>query len=73
MQAKEEAAEAERQAKGLAAVGHCDACGKHVSDKKAFYRFEYRYCSTDCANMHKRRLAADAAERRLNAGANVGK
>lgn len=68
-QAKEDAEAEDRRARGLAAVGHCDACGKLLVDKrKAFSRFEFRYCSSDCANLHKRKLAADAAERRLNGG-----
>ncbi|CAN0137282.1 unnamed protein product, partial [Hapterophycus canaliculatus] len=66
-QKKREDAEAEdRRKRGLAAAGHCDACGKVLVAKKAFSRFDFRYCSSDCANLHKRKLAADAAERRFN-------
>lgn len=65
----EEEAEAEnRRKRGLAAAGHCDTCGNALVAKKAFSRFEFRYCSSDCANLHKRKLAADAAERRFNGG-----
>ncbi|CAM9482486.1 unnamed protein product [Ectocarpus sp. 6 AP-2014] len=65
---KEDAEAEDRRKRGLAAAGHCDACGKALVAKKAFSRFEFRYCSTDCANLHKRKLAADAAERRFNGG-----
>ncbi|CAM9477896.1 unnamed protein product [Ectocarpus fasciculatus] len=65
---KEEAEAEDRRKRGLAAAGHCDACGKALVAKKAFSRFEFRYCSSDCANLHKRKLAADAAERRFNGG-----
>lgn len=67
-QAKEKAEAEERKARGLAAKGHCDSCGKGLIEKKAFRRFEFTYCTTDCANAHKRKLAADAAERRFNQG-----
>lgn len=67
-QAKEEAEAEDRRKRGLAAAGHCDACGNALVAKKAFSRFEFRYCSSDCANLHKRKLAADAAERRFNGG-----
>lgn len=67
-QEKEEAEAEDRRIKGLAAVGHCDACNKPLVAKKAFSRFEFRYCSADCAQVHKRKLAADAAERRFNGG-----
>lgn len=67
-QAKEDAEAEDRRKRGLAAAGHCDACGKVLVAKKAFSRFEFRYCSSDCANLHKRKLAADAAERRFNGG-----
>lgn len=67
-QAKEDAEAEDRRKRGLAAAGHCDACGKILVAKKAFSRFEFRYCSSDCANLHKRKLAADAAERRFNGG-----
>lgn len=66
-QEREDAEAEDRRKRGLAAVGHCDACGKVLVAKKAFSRFEFRYCSSDCANLHKRKLAADAAERRFNA------
>ncbi|CAM9292672.1 unnamed protein product [Ectocarpus sp. 13 AM-2016] len=69
---KEDAEAEDRRKRGLAAAGHCDACGKALVAKKAFSRFEFRYCSTDCANLHKRKLAADAAERRFNGGGGVG-
>lgn len=67
-QEKEDAEAEDRRKRGLAAAGHCDACGKALVAKKAFSRFEFRYCSSDCANLHKRKLAADAAERRFNGG-----
>lgn len=66
-QEREDAEAEDRRKRGLAAAGHCDACGKVLVAKKAFSRFEFRYCSSDCANLHKRKLAADAAERRFNA------
>jgi len=67
-QEQEEAEAEERRKRGLAAAGHCDACGNALIAKKAFSRFEFRYCSSDCANLHKRKLAADAAERRFSGG-----
>ena len=67
-QEKEEAEAEDRRKRGLAAVGHCDACGNAFAAKKAFSRFEFRYCSPDCVNAHKRKLAADAAERRFAGG-----
>lgn len=65
-QEKGEAEAEERRKRGLAAVGHCDACGNALIEKKAFSRFDFRYCSSDCVNAHKRKLAADAADRRFN-------
>ncbi len=67
-QAREEAEAEDRRKRGLAAAGHCDACGNALVANKAFSRYEFRYCSSDCANLHKRQLAADAAERRFNGG-----
>lgn len=66
LQEKEAAEAEERKARGLAAQGHCDACGNAVMQSKAFHKFDFTYCSEDCANAHKRKLAADAAERRFN-------
>lgn len=67
-QEREEAKAEDRRKRGLAAAGHCDACGKKFVAKKAFIRLEFRYCSSECVNAHKRKLAADAAERRFNGG-----
>jgi hypothetical protein len=42
----------------------CDSCGKFAGNKP-FTRLEFKYCSTDCVNNHRRHLTADAALRRL--------
>ncbi|GAB9472502.1 Ankyrin repeat protein [Globisporangium polare] len=53
--------EEERQA----ALGKaCDMCGKYAG-KTPFLRLEYKYCSTDCVNAHKRKLMSEAALRRF--------
>ncbi|CAM9500662.1 unnamed protein product [Choristocarpus tenellus] len=60
----EEAEAARRRELKLAAAGCCDGCGECLVDKKAFSRYDFRYCSAVCIQAHKRKLAADAAERR---------
>lgn len=42
----------------------CDMCGKYAG-KTPFLRLEYKYCSTDCVNAHKRKLMSEAALRRF--------
>ncbi|CAN0224473.1 unnamed protein product, partial [Discosporangium mesarthrocarpum] len=64
-QEREEAEAIRRKELRLAAAGCCDSCGDSLLDnKEAFSRYDYRYCSIQCTQTHKRRLAADAAERR---------
>ncbi|KAG2776954.1 hypothetical protein PC129_g8528 [Phytophthora cactorum] len=71
-QQKKEAAEqkrieAERQEeleRKIAAGLACDFCGKYAG-KSPFSRLEFKYCSTDCVNGHKRKLMSEAALRRL--------
>ncbi|KAG1708208.1 hypothetical protein DVH05_024891 [Phytophthora capsici] len=71
-QQKKEAAEqkrieTERQEeleRKIAAGLACDFCGKYAG-KSPFTRLEYKYCSTDCVNGHKRKLMSEAALRRL--------
>ncbi|ETK89597.1 hypothetical protein F441_06515 [Phytophthora nicotianae CJ01A1] len=71
-QQKKEAAEqkrieAERQEeleRKIAAGMACDFCGKYAG-KSPFTRLEFKYCSTDCVNDHKRKLMREAALRRL--------
>ncbi|KAL3667967.1 hypothetical protein V7S43_006844 [Phytophthora oleae] len=65
--AEQKRVEAERQeelerksAAGLA----CDFCGKYAG-KSPFTRLEFKYCSTNCVNGHKRKLMSEAALRRL--------
>ncbi|XP_057293039.1 ankyrin repeat and zinc finger domain-containing protein 1-like isoform X2 [Hydractinia symbiolongicarpus] len=31
----------------------CSNCRKEISEKEAFERYEYKYCSTDCVHSHK--------------------
>ncbi|KAJ0409157.1 hypothetical protein ATCC90586_004690 [Pythium insidiosum] len=58
---EEERAEQERKiAAGLA----CDFCGKFAG-KSTFTRLEFKYCSTDCVNHHRRKLMGEAALKRL--------
>ncbi|KAF4042073.1 Vms1-associating treble clef domain-containing protein [Phytophthora infestans] len=59
--------EAERQEemeRKIAAGLACDFCGKYAG-KSPFTRLEFKYCSTDCVNAHKRKLMSEAALRRL--------
>ncbi|KAL7689527.1 putative ankyrin repeat-containing domain, vms1-associating treble clef domain-containing protein [Plasmopara halstedii] len=57
----EQQEELERKiAAGLA----CDLCGNYAG-KSPFTRLEFKYCSTDCVNGHKRQLMSEAALRRL--------
>jgi hypothetical protein len=47
----------------------CDFCQKSCKGKKRnqmFERLEYKYCSTDCVNSHKRELMAAAAMARFS-------
>lgn len=62
-QAKEAARQEEEERK-IAAGLACDFCGKYAG-KSPFTRLEYKYCSTDCVNVHRRKLMSDAALRRL--------
>ncbi|POM70511.1 C2h2 finger and Ankyrin domain [Phytophthora palmivora] len=48
----------------IAAGLACDFCGKYAG-KSPFTRLEFKYCSTDCVNGHKRKLMSEAALRRL--------
>ncbi|CEM27100.1 unnamed protein product [Vitrella brassicaformis CCMP3155] len=57
-EAREKALEAER----LARI--CDSCSAPITGKP-FQRLEYKYCSVECVQRHKRRLMAEAAEKRL--------
>ncbi|KAK1939204.1 Protein vms-1 [Phytophthora citrophthora] len=65
--AEQKRVEAERQEeleRKIAAGLACDFCGKYAG-KSPFTRLEYKYCSTDCVNGHKRKLMSEAALRRL--------
>merc|ERR1712151_167047 len=50
-----------------AAQAKCDSCGKPFLTKP-FTRLNYLYCSTDCVNTHRRKLQAEAAEKRFGGG-----
>ena len=73
--AKQAQVEAKRVRDGLAAkpTGEnvCDFCGKVCKGRNAaknmFRRLEYKYCSTECVNKHKRELMAAAAMARFGA------
>ncbi|TMW63284.1 hypothetical protein Poli38472_002225 [Pythium oligandrum] len=60
---KEEEAKAEQERKVAAGLA-CDFCGKYAG-KSPFKRLEYKYCSTDCVNNHRRKLMSEAALKRL--------
>eukprot|EP00644_Phytophthora_capsici_P004341 jgi/Phyca11/565278/estExt2_Genewise1.C_PHYCAscaffold_170447 len=65
--AEQKRIETERQEeleRKIAAGLACDFCGKYAG-KSPFTRLEYKYCSTDCVNGHKRKLMSEAALRRL--------
>jgi ankyrin repeat protein len=63
-QKREEAARQEELERKIAAGLACDFCGKYAG-KSPFTRLEFKYCSTDCVNGHKRKLMSEAALRRL--------
>ncbi|TDH70724.1 hypothetical protein CCR75_008289 [Bremia lactucae] len=71
-QQKKEAAEqrrieAERQEeldRKIAMGMSCGFCSKYAG-KSPLTRLEYKYCSTDCVNSHKRQLMSEAALRRF--------
>ena len=63
-QEQKEAARQEEMERKIAAGMACDLCGKYAG-KSPFTRLEYKYCSTDCVNGHKRKLMSEAALRRL--------
>jgi hypothetical protein len=70
---KRQAEEARRVRDGLSpklnSGNVCDYCQKVCKGKKRsemFERLEYKYCSTDCVNTHKRELMAAAAMARFN-------
>ncbi|RLN47828.1 hypothetical protein BBJ28_00001742 [Nothophytophthora sp. Chile5] len=63
-QKREEAAKQEELERKIAAGLACDFCGKYAG-KSPFTRLEFKYCSTDCVNGHKRKLMSEAALRRL--------
>ncbi len=74
-EAKQAQVEAKRARDGLSAkpTGEnvCDFCGKVCKGRNAaknmFRRLEYKYCSTECVNKHKRELMAAAAMARFGA------
>ncbi|GMF34689.1 unnamed protein product [Phytophthora fragariaefolia] len=61
---REEEARQEELERKIAAGLACDFCGKYAG-KSPFTRLEFKYCSTDCVNGHKRKLMSEAALRRL--------
>uniref|UniRef100_A0AAV1UHX9 VLRF1 domain-containing protein n=1 Tax=Peronospora matthiolae TaxID=2874970 RepID=A0AAV1UHX9_9STRA len=63
-QKQEEVARQEEMERKIAAGLACDLCGKYAG-KSPFTRLEYKYCSTECVNGHKRKLMSEAALRRL--------
>ncbi|KAL4137191.1 hypothetical protein PRIC2_000713 [Phytophthora ramorum] len=63
-QKREEEARQEELERKIAAGLACDFCGKYAG-KSPFTRLEFKYCSTDCVNGHKRKLMSEAALRRL--------
>ncbi|KAG7402304.1 Ankyrin repeat and zinc finger domain-containing protein 1 [Phytophthora boehmeriae] len=63
-QKREEAARQEELERKIAAGLACDFCGKYAG-KTPFTRLEFKYCSTNCVNGHKRKLMSEAALRRL--------
>ncbi|KAG7347122.1 hypothetical protein IV203_006191 [Nitzschia inconspicua] len=71
-EAKQQAEEAKRVRDGLApkpsGSNVCDYCQKICKGKKRnqmFQRLDYKYCSSDCVNNHKRELMAAAAMARF--------
>merc|ERR1712137_401660 len=72
-EAKQAKAEAKRVRDGLSAkptgANVCDFCNKvckgRNGSKNMFQRLEYKYCSVDCVNKHKRELMAAAAMARF--------
>ncbi|GLD93021.1 hypothetical protein PINS_up001613 [Pythium insidiosum] len=60
---KEEEERVERERK-IAAGQACDFCGQFAG-KSPFTRLEFKYCSTDCVNNHRRKLMSEAALKRL--------
>ena len=72
-EAKQATVEAKRVRDGLSAkptgANVCDFCGKvckgRMASKNMFRRLEYKYCSAECVNNHKRELVAAAAMARF--------
>lgn len=60
----QEAARQEEEERQIAAGLACDFCGKYAG-KSPFTRLEFKYCSTECVNGHRRQLMSEAALRRL--------
>jgi hypothetical protein len=42
----------------------CDECGSFVGAASQFSRLSFKYCTSRCAQQHRRRLMAEAAEKR---------
>lgn len=61
---QQELARKEEEERQVALGKACDLCGKYAG-KTPFLRLEYKYCSTDCVNAHKRKLMSEAALRRF--------
>jgi len=72
-EAKQAKVEAKRVRDGLSSkptgANVCDFCGKvckgRNASKNMFRRLDYKYCSTECVNKHKRELMAAAAMARF--------
>jgi len=62
--AQQEAAKADAETRRLNA-GQCALCGKSLAGVRALGVFDRRCCSSDCVLRLRRRLAAEAAEKRL--------
>ena len=64
-QRKEDEAVDEALAHNIARAGFCDQCNKSLFKIEAFTIYDAKCCSTTCVALMRRKLAAEAAEKRF--------
>ena len=57
--------EIQKKQEKMLAAGNCAICGSILYGKASFEIFDTRCCSTACVSVFRRKLAAEAAEKRL--------
>lgn len=56
----------ERKAEDVIAAGNCAVCELQLFGRKTFDIFDNKCCSTSCISLLRRKLAAEAAEKRFS-------